>query len=118
MTKEAQIQKLIKRVNELEAEMAAMLEVETVFRMVPAYAFPMRPEVVEFALVMEGRLAEYDAERGHWRHAPTLYLLDQLANCWANLRHAQELDMDPTKEAADVANYAMMVASVMEDRKP
>ena len=68
----------------------------------------MRPEVLQFAGLMERKLREHDGDRGDsWRHLDQLHLLQRLKI------EVQELD-DSTErsffwEAVDIANFAMFI---------
>ncbi len=72
----------------------------------------IRPEVQRFAEAMEGRLSAND-HKGGWKECDYEYLLQR------TLEEFQELDQavidgkpatEIRKEAADVANFAMMIA--------
>lgn len=89
---------------------------------VAAKMLGVRVEVAAFALLMEKRLAEKDAEMGgnSWkqstamnlRHYPSLYA-DALRSAVELERYdafSQEL---VARKAADVANFAMMIADVV-----
>jgi hypothetical protein len=84
----------------------------------------LRPEVEAFAQLMEAKLREND-HKGGWSHEEPAYLLERMQE------EAEELDdavephrfyVPPTcsegdkwrigREAADVANFAMMIADV------
>lgn len=80
-----------------------------------------RPEVVRFAAAMERKLEANDHKRG-WKHCETLYLMRRLRNEVGELavlvnaarRGEAHVDRDAIlSEAADVANFAMMVADVL-----
>ena len=70
-------------------------------------ALELRPEVAAFAQAMENALRENDW-KGHWRHCSGTYLFNRLRG------EVNELSRASTsarlKEAADVANFAMMIA--------
>lgn len=77
----------------------------------------LRPEVLRFAQAMEARLRAND-HKGGWKDCRTSYLFERLEEEAKELRgtmfgnekdrlHAQILP-----EAADVANFAMMLADV------
>jgi NTP pyrophosphatase (non-canonical NTP hydrolase) len=80
----------------------------------------IRPSVLHFAHHREERLRKHDAERGErgWMSEDVEWLYDRLMEEVAELRKALDLDMHfpPvlkwTEEAADVANFAMMIADV------
>jgi NTP pyrophosphatase (non-canonical NTP hydrolase) len=70
-----------------------------------------RKEVVTFADAMEAKLRAND-HKSHWSNADLQYLSMRLTQEREELRRAVE-NGDPDevlKEAADVANFAMMVA--------
>lgn len=70
-----------------------------------------RPEVVAFALAMETKLRENDHKR-HWRFLDRRTLSRRLTEEREELRQAFNRG-DPAevlREAADVANFAMMLA--------
>ena len=78
-----------------------------------------RPEVKRFAQEMERQLTEND-HKGGWKKCDYLYLMSRLKEETGELHraiqarflvniHAEKLI---TKEAADVANFAMMIADV------
>jgi hypothetical protein len=80
---------------------------------------PMRPSVAQFATLMERRLDEHD-HKGGWKSAPTWRLFAEAS------RHLVALERvvnrhgvvqpghieDVRREAADVANFLMMVVDV------
>jgi hypothetical protein len=73
----------------------------------------VRPEVLKFAEQMERKLREND-HKGGWRETDMLYLFGMLKEEVEELDIALEGTMiaeDVLKECADVANYAMMLAS-------
>jgi hypothetical protein len=84
----------------------------------------LRPEVLAFALLMEQRLREKDAERGgnSWKNAsakeiviPTTAKALHLDNVVRDVYH---LNLSPIKHAVDLANYAMMIADVVGALEP
>jgi NTP pyrophosphatase (non-canonical NTP hydrolase) len=81
----------------------------------------LRPAVLKFAQAMEDRLREHDAERGAhgWDNSDSFWLYDRLRQECRELR--KELRRADGNcdvgylarirdEAADVANFAMMIA--------
>lgn len=71
-----------------------------------------RPEVEAFADAMEAKLRANDHKRG-WRECNLQYLSMRLTQEREELRQAIERDATPQEildEAADVANFAMMIA--------
>ena len=73
----------------------------------------LRSEVLEFATIMEKKLAEHD-DRPGWKHCTPEWLLDRLLEevmelRWSVLGNGED---DIPREAADVANFAMMLADV------
>lgn len=84
----------------------------------------LRPEVIWFALQMEGKLRENDHKEG-WRDEHLFYLINSLdrerRELWEALnepdlteKHAREI----IRECADVANFALMIADVVRLRWP
>lgn len=73
-----------------------------------------RPEVVEFADAMEAKLKENDHKR-HWRYLGMQTLSMRLTQEREELRRAVEVGdhKEVLREAADVANFAMMIADVV-----
>ncbi len=91
----------------------------------------LRPEVVKFAQLMERALRDND-HKGGWKEEQTSYLSRRCGNELEELREAIQkqrrewmtgfppvdaakrdaLRADVGKEAADVANFAMMIADV------
>jgi NTP pyrophosphatase (non-canonical NTP hydrolase) len=75
----------------------------------------LRPEVALFALEMERKLQEND-HKGGWSRCTKQYLSMRLTQEREELRRAVERG-DPNdirREAADVANFAMMLADVCD----
>lgn len=71
----------------------------------------LRPEVLAFAIAMERKLRMRDAARAtSWKNAEIDYLLDRLNDEVAELHGAVVDGAHVLGEAADVANFAMMVA--------
>jgi len=72
-----------------------------------------RNEVVIFADAMEAKLKENDHKQ-HWSSMPMQYLIGRLAEEQEELREAVERGnhKEVLREAADVANFAMMIADV------
>lgn len=82
----------------------------------------LRSEVEWFALEMEAKLREND-HKGHWRNCSLEYLRTRIHEELGEL--LTTLDAVPvesseqiTREAADVANFAMMIADVCRMRSP
>ena len=91
----------------------------------------LRPEVAAFAQLMEAKLRENDC-KGGWKDEQTSYLSRRCGNELEELRAAiqrqrkewmtgfppvsaekrEALRVDVGREAADVANFAMMIADV------
>ncbi len=84
----------------------------------------VRPEVAAFALLMEAKLREND-HKGSWKGEATSYLsrrcgneLDELRAALRTLNAYDGMDANKrlgyratvAREAADVANFAMMIA--------
>lgn len=80
----------------------------------------VRPEIVMFAIEMENKMRINDHKPG-WRHYTQSYLAGKLVEEVSELLLAIEngkSDEDIIQEAADVSNFAMMIADVvMEKRK-
>lgn len=85
----------------------------------------LRPEVAAFARIMEAKLRENDHKSG-WKHDTAFALLDRVEHEVAELRSAlfgvhcrvfsgkcDGCREEVVGEAADVANFAMMVADVV-----
>lgn len=77
-----------------------------------------RPEVAAFAILMEAKLRKND-HKGHWRNCRPSDLYRRMLEEIEELRvvlieHAMSggRETDIGDEAADVANFAMMVADV------
>jgi hypothetical protein len=68
----------------------------------------LRPEVVAFAEAMEMQLRKNDWKK-HWRHCTGAYLFNRLRG-EVNELSRSVLPDERLKEAADVANFAMMIA--------
>jgi len=71
----------------------------------------LRPEVAAFALMMEDRLRAHDHKSG-WHRCAVGHLFGRLLDEAAELHHAIDGDFgvgDSDEEAADVANFAMMI---------
>ena len=89
----------------------------------------VRPEVAAFALLMEAKLREND-HKGGWRRCTTTYLSRRLGNELEELRAVvsafnkadsacdgeavEVLALAVGREAADVANFAMMLADLCD----
>lgn len=76
----------------------------------------VRPEVARFAVMMELKLRENDWKES-WKHSSPEFLIRRLQQEYRELVDAVIYGDNPTpqhiaQEAADVANYAMMVADV------
>ena len=69
----------------------------------------MRNEVIEHAQLMEERLKEND-HKGGWLTCSFEYLIRRLREEVNELDTALYEEGDPIMEAADVANFAMMIA--------
>jgi NTP pyrophosphatase (non-canonical NTP hydrolase) len=76
----------------------------------------LRPAVQRFAAEMERKLLEND-HKGGWRQCSTGYLLRRLATETKELRAAIKARPNDqvaiTREAADVANFCLMIADVL-----
>ena len=69
----------------------------------------MRGEVAWFAQEMEGQLQENDDKNG-WEVMSAKWLLNRLKQEVGELKRAIEKKTNVVEEAADVANFAMMIA--------
>ena len=79
------------------------------------YANLLRPEVLAFASVMESKLRAND-HKAHWRECSLDYLLTRLEQEALELREAINCGEGVISEAADVANFAMMIADIVQSR--
>jgi NTP pyrophosphatase (non-canonical NTP hydrolase) len=75
----------------------------------------LRPEVAAFAEVMERKLREND-HKDHWRYCTGTYLFNRLRGEVNELARAKTAD-ERLAEAADVANFAMMIADNAKRRQ-
>lgn len=77
----------------------------------------LRPEVAAFAEEMERALQENE-HKGGWRECSRMYLLaclrEEQQELYYELIRNPPCDYAIRKEAADVANFAMMIADVCE----
>lgn len=80
--------------------------------------------LLEFAAVMERKLDEND-HKEHWSNFPISHLSRRLSQELEELRRAIKKNLPPediVREAADVANFAMMIAdnyeAAYEEGKP
>jgi len=80
---------------------------------VPAVEYKLRPEVAAFARLMEDRL-QANEQKGGWKGCSVSWLFDRLMGEANELSHELEARayMWVDKEAADVANFAMMIVDV------
>lgn len=77
----------------------------------------LRPEVAKFARLMEAKLKEND-HKGGWKHCDVGWLLMRLGEEFDELIKAlypkeERIPNVVASEAADVANFAMMIADVV-----
>jgi NTP pyrophosphatase (non-canonical NTP hydrolase) len=80
----------------------------------------VRPEVAAFALAMEDKLRKND-HKGGWKDCTKQYMAMRLTQEREELRNAIQRGDPPEqimKEAADVANFAMMVADIVGGLTP
>lgn len=70
----------------------------------------MRTEVRAFAEMMEAKLAMHDDDWPGWKHETKAYLFNRLQEEVDEPLRAMTLGRDVGQEAADVANFAMMIA--------
>ena len=75
----------------------------------------VRAEVRAFALAMEAKLRANDHKR-HWRNFSAMWLMHRLEQEVGELRRAlmECRSEDVEGEAADVANFAMMIADLFK----
>ena len=78
----------------------------------------IRSEIQRFALFMDLKLSKHERQRGDsWRDEPVSYLMDRLEEEVEELKAAVaggESAVRITAEAADVANFAMMIHEVRD----
>lgn len=76
----------------------------------------MRDEVKWFAEGMERKLKKRDGYGG-WRHLPLIYLKEKLKAEINELMIAMDYESpeEVIDESIDVANFAMMIADIMEN---
>jgi len=77
------------------------------------YITNVRPDVIEFAVEMEKVLRDNDY-KGGWDGCTIRELVTVIENKVVDLKQTQL--SDKTKEAIDIANYAMMVFNVIRTR--
>jgi len=83
-----------------------------------AVEYKLRPEVAAFAMLMEAELRKHD-DRPGWKHCNLDWLLGRLREETGELSDAVFIRGQHTaEEAADVANFAMMIADVSGGLKP
>lgn len=73
----------------------------------------LRPELRQFARLMENELRKNDDLKGGWRREPIHRLIDRAYEELDELKHVTWREYGPQElgsEAADVANFMMMVA--------
>lgn len=82
----------------------------------------LRPAIKWFAERMELKLRKYDNEKTGWENEAAMTLLEQCFDEWRELsealtshRHTGNGHQAVIDEAADVANFAMMVACLMDN---
>ncbi len=89
----------------------------------PGVALGVRVDVFKFSLAMEAALKKHDKERGErgWISSPdpVTWFLSRLKEEVEELQEAMDnIDVKLTKkECADVANFAMMIYSILADRE-
>ena len=76
----------------------------------------MRPQVAWFANEMERRLEEND-HKGGWECCTDKWLFNRLRQEMKELACAVKEGRGVVEEAADVANFAMMIADNFQERK-
>ncbi len=83
--------------------------------MLPSDFVGVRPEVQWFSNEMERKLLEND-HKSHWSGFTNRQLLNRLKQETAELEHAIGCGKDVVGEAADVANFAMMIADIFSEQ--
>ena len=76
----------------------------------------MRPQVAWFANEMERQLEENGCKLG-WERCTDKWLLKRLRQEVEELEQAVKKGKNVVEEAADVANFAMMIADNFQERK-
>jgi len=97
------------------ADLSSALSPESVGQGDAARSDQFRPEVLDFASVMESKLRAND-HKAHWRECSLDYLLTRLEQEALELREAINCGDGVIGEAADVANFAMMIADIVQPR--
>ena len=72
----------------------------------------LRPEVLKFAEAMERNLVENE-HKGDWNGCETAYLLPRSRQDFAEFEECVDHGVSCLDEAADVANFLMMVCDVL-----
>lgn len=107
----------LQRWNALNESLAENRKLETALAEVRAERDALRPEVAAFALAMEQKLREND-HKGGWKKCTLAYLMKRLREETKELADAVSRRSEGwaagkfRREAADVANFAMMIADV------
>jgi hypothetical protein len=78
----------------------------------------VRPELQWFVRKMEARMAAKDKEKSGWKVEPISYFLDQIDTCSCKLSSRIIWNSGVLEKAADVANFAMMLAYVWMNQIP
>ena len=102
------------------ADLISLIESSGEKEGVPAVEYKLRPEVAAFAMLMEAELRKHD-DRPGWKNERLTWLSDRLDDEFGELSGAIEDQLGVEKisqEAADVANFAMMIADVSGGLKP
>lgn len=94
--------------DELESRLAAL---EAFAEKVRVNGEPVRDSVLAFACDMERRLRAND-HKGGWQDCGLFQLHDRLFDEWRELFVAIRTEENIVGEAADVANFAMMIADL------
>lgn len=77
----------------------------------------LRKEVLEFAFDMEDKLKQNDY-KSHWQDETPSYLLNRMQEELNELRHSYmngKIGKAIIQEAADIANFAMMMADIYRE---
>jgi hypothetical protein len=89
--------------------------VETIGEPMPFQVQELRPEVLAFALLMEQRLREKDADKGQlWKDADigNLQVCVTAKNMSLDTALMYGTNNEAARHAVDIANYCMMIADV------
>lgn len=115
MSNQIKRQNIDEQINVLEAI------VETIGEPMPFQVQELRPEVLAFALLMEQRLRDKDADKGqHWKERTIPDLRVSLLSKVFQMDHSltnpeyEGRQANDLKHAVDLANFCMMIADVSD----